>query len=280
MKSNVLVATQDRRLRDDIRTNVASLLNVTGATAAISLSGALRKKSYRALVLDTRMPDFDELSVLHTLRHHGDPGLFVVSVGSLDPRTILGAQGIVRWIPLPESRRRTVWETLRALFDPASARTIREVRYLPKEDAFFVAFRNGTSYELSRRLIEADDKSPIVGEPEVIDGGDAFRVRQRSGNVYEVAWDFVLYHQEPSYPYYKEKPDQQRGERQTAERIVARIRQEREARGWSLGELAQRTGMQVPNLSRLESGKHLPSLETLERVADALGVRVADLVAA
>jgi transcriptional regulator with XRE-family HTH domain len=37
--------------------------------------------------------------------------------------------------------------------------------------------------------------------------------------------------------------------------------------------------MHPPNLSRLESGKHVPSLETLERVAGALGVRVADLVA-
>ena len=37
--------------------------------------------------------------------------------------------------------------------------------------------------------------------------------------------------------------------------------------------------MLVPNLSRLETGTHVPSLETLERVAAALGVRVADLVA-
>jgi transcriptional regulator with XRE-family HTH domain len=65
-----------------------------------------------------------------------------------------------------------------------------------------------------------------------------------------------------------------------AARIGARIRKEREARGWSLGELARRTGMQAPNLSRLETGKHVPSLDTLERVAEVLGVRVANLVAA
>ena len=37
--------------------------------------------------------------------------------------------------------------------------------------------------------------------------------------------------------------------------------------------------MKRPNLSRLEHGQHLPSLETLERVAAALAVPVAELVA-
>ena len=46
------------------------------------------------------------------------------------------------------------------------------------------------------------------------------------------------------------------------------------------GELAHRTGLQAPNLSRLESGKHMPSMETLERVAEALDMRMADLASA
>lgn len=279
MKPNVLVATQDRSLRDAIRENVADILTVSGETATVRLSGALKKRDYRALVLDTRMPDLDELSLLHTLRHHGDPDLFLLTIGPFYPLTTMAAQEMVRCVPLPKSPAR-VWETLREIFDPSSSRTIREVRYQPRERTFFVAFRNGKPYELSRGLIEADDGTSIVGEPEVIHGGEAFRVHQKSGNVYEVAWDFVLYHQEPSYRYYKGKADQRETEGSRAERIASRIHRERETRGWSLGELASRTGMQVPNLSRLESGKHVPSLETLERVAEALGVRVAELVAA
>jgi DNA-binding Xre family transcriptional regulator len=170
-------------------------------------------------------------------------------------------------------------KTVRALLDPAAARTLDAVRYLPKEEAFFVAFRSGKTYELPRKLIEADDGSPIVGAPRVINDGDAFKVRQKSGKMYEVPWDFVLHHQEPSYAYHKGQIGQREAETRSAGRIAARIRQEREARGWRLGDLARRTGMQVPNLSRLESGKHMPSLETLERVARALGMRTADLVA-
>lgn len=43
--------------------------------------------------------------------------------------------------------------------------------------------------------------------------------------------------------------------------------------------LAQAAGMERPNLSRLEHGKHVPSLDTLERVAKALRVPVVKLVA-
>jgi len=181
-------------------------------------------------------------------------------------------------VVVPRSARSAV-EVVRGRLDPAAARTVRDVRYTPKEETFFVAFRNGKTYELSRQVIEADDGTRVVAKPRVIHGGEAFEVRLASGKTYEVAWDFVLYHQEPAYPYHKGRAEQQRAESNRAHRIAARIRQEREARGWSLADLAQRTGIHPPNLSRLESGKHDPSLETLERVAEGLGVRVADLVA-
>jgi len=37
--------------------------------------------------------------------------------------------------------------------------------------------------------------------------------------------------------------------------------------------------MERPNLSRLEHGRHLPSLDTLERIAEALEVPIAALLA-
>ena len=37
--------------------------------------------------------------------------------------------------------------------------------------------------------------------------------------------------------------------------------------------------MAVANASNLETGKHEPRLETIERVARVLGVRIVDLVA-
>ncbi|OGC01887.1 MAG: hypothetical protein A3G35_02270 [candidate division NC10 bacterium RIFCSPLOWO2_12_FULL_66_18] len=279
MKPSVLVATQDSGLRTGIRTHLADICNVSSTSTVGNLLAALSKKDYQALVLDTRMPDFDGPSLLHALRHHGDPNLIVLSTGAFEPTLVLGAQEILRLVPIPLSPKSTILRTLRAFLDPASSRSMENVRYQPNEGRFFITFRNWKSYEISRGLIEADDGTPIVGEPEVIHGGEAFRVGQRSGNRYEVPWDFVLYHQEPSYPYYRGKPGQREAEANRAERIAARIRNERQARGWSLQSLASVTGIQPPNLSRLESGKHVPSLETLERIAGALGMRVAGLIA-
>lgn len=280
MKPSILVATQNAHLKNSIKSEMAGLCAVSSVGASGSLLTALETKPYQGLVLDTRLPGFDPLRFLRVLHQRAEPTMVVVSTGSLDPTIALGAQGIVRWLSVRSISPGPIVVALRTVFDPASSRSIQGVRYEPDEKRFFVTFRNGKSYELSRSLIEADDETAIDGEPEVIHDGEAFKVWQRSGNEYEVAWDFVLYHQEPSYEYHKGKASQKEAEAYRAARIGARVRQERETRGWSLGDLARRTGMQPPNLSRLENGKHVPSLDTLERVAEAMRLRVADLVAA
>jgi transcriptional regulator with XRE-family HTH domain len=53
-----------------------------------------------------------------------------------------------------------------------------------------------------------------------------------------------------------------------------RIRSLRESLGWSLTDLAARTGFDPANLSRMERGEGNPRLSTLERLAGALGCRV------
>ena len=58
----------------------------------------------------------------------------------------------------------------------------------------------------------------------------------------------------------------------------ARIRELRERSGTSRSELSRRSGIHTSNVARLEFGEANPSLETLVRLADALGTSVADLV--
>ena len=285
MKPDVLIATQDAHLQHRLQGKVADLCRVKVSPSPGQAYTQLLQKSFRVFILDSKLPQLDSLELAHALRHAPATPRVFLSWGHMEVDTALFVRNMVHHMKWSEPLviRRSVpllVKALRALLDPAAERTLDGVRYLPKEATFFVAFRSGKTYELPRKVIEADDASPVVGEPRVTDDGGAFEVRQKSGNTYAVPWDFVLYHREPSYPYHKGRTGQREVEARGAERIAARIRQEREARGWSLGELARRTGMQVPNLSRLESGKHMPSLETLERVSEALGIRVADLVAA
>lgn len=57
--------------------------------------------------------------------------------------------------------------------------------------------------------------------------------------------------------------------------IVSRLRKER---GWTLGELAGRTGMHATYLGVLERGLNMPTLATILQFAAVFGIAAADLV--
>lgn len=52
----------------------------------------------------------------------------------------------------------------------------------------------------------------------------------------------------------------------------------REGQGWSLAELSRRTGVTQTPLKNAESGKAVPTRETLARIARALGIKTDDIV--
>lgn len=60
--------------------------------------------------------------------------------------------------------------------------------------------------------------------------------------------------------------------------IGSRVRAHRQARGWSMRELARHAGVSQPFVSKLESGKLLPSLPTLYGLAATFGLPVSSLL--
>jgi transcriptional regulator with XRE-family HTH domain len=61
--------------------------------------------------------------------------------------------------------------------------------------------------------------------------------------------------------------------------IYVRLREAREARGWSQVKLAERAGVTRATVSRIETGKVASlDLEVFEKLADALGVHPATLI--
>ena len=57
------------------------------------------------------------------------------------------------------------------------------------------------------------------------------------------------------------------------------IKKIRQAKGLSQGEMQKRTGILRSYLSRVENGHTVPSLATLQRLASAMGVTLADFFA-
>lgn len=163
--------------------------------------------------------------------------------------------------------------TAKSSLAPESGRKIRDARYLVGEDRFIVTFDSGKEYSFPRSSLEVDDGSEVANI-KVDRRRFFFRVRQASGNRYEIPWDRVLREAEPSYRYFRGRRDRTRATRE----VGATIRKLREAKGITQEQVASAVGMMRNNISRIEAAKHRPSLETLERIAKALKISVAELI--
>jgi len=156
-------------------------------------------------------------------------------------------------------------------------KSLRDCVYDAEREEFLVTFRDGRMYRFPRGLLPEDDRTEILSV-QVGHDGSAFVVRQRSGKSFEVPWDFVLHHLEPGYPYFKGGSSQRLLEKNMAVRISRKLRELRQEKGFTAHEVARRSGIQRPNITRIESGKHVPTVDTLFRLAGALGVSPAVLM--
>src|SRR5690242_11300449 len=62
-------------------------------------------------------------------------------------------------------------------------------------------------------------------------------------------------------------------------RIAARIREEREARNWSLADLAERSGVSRAMISKIERSEASPTAALLGRLSGAFGLTLSSLLA-
>jgi len=159
--------------------------------------------------------------------------------------------------------------------DPELGKIIAEVNYFENIKSFFIRMENGKMYNLRLSDLPEGDSSGVI-KWSIGEEHKYIQVIQQSGNRFEIPWDDILYHCEPEYEYYRGKLDQNADK--SLKLIGERVRELREAKGLSISDLAIKAGMKRPNLSRLEHGRHQPSLETLERIAESLGISVAQLI--
>ena len=66
--------------------------------------------------------------------------------------------------------------------------------------------------------------------------------------------------------------DEQR--QQLRDRIGLRVVALRKMRGWSQQEMANRAGLQRTHVGRIETGRYAVTLETLQAIAEAIGMTV------
>jgi len=58
------------------------------------------------------------------------------------------------------------------------------------------------------------------------------------------------------------------------ESLIQQLREKAERENISISEIARRTGMKQPSISRIFNGKFSPRLDSLNKIAEALGLKV------
>jgi len=160
---------------------------------------------------------------------------------------------------------------------PGGMRLAGAILY-PEKRAIYIMFLSGRHYFLPVETLKSV-RPEEVRAVRLDEFEDGVVVEMVGGKTTDFASDFVLYHCEPKYRRQVDA-DYQPGTEPIAKRIGRRVRELRKKKGMSLRGFAKTAEMAVANASNLESGKHEPKLETLQRVAEVLGVSIADLVSA
>ncbi len=248
-------------------------LDVKPSLGALMTERTLRS---RLFILDTNVHDSDLFRLaLHRFPEDETrrwyllvPGVPEHSCESLLPPTM-------RIFNRENTSAKQIVDAVRTELEREGEHHILSIRYVPELSGVAVQLGTGKIYLLPLSDLPEADRTAVVAA-NIGEDDSYFTVTQASGNWFEVPWDDVLYHCEPAYEYYK---DRQTPGASDDERIGSRLREARKMRELTVAELARRAGMKRPNLSRLEHGRHRPSLDTLERLAEALDIPVARLVA-
>jgi DNA-binding XRE family transcriptional regulator len=144
-------------------------------------------------------------------------------------------------------------------------------------DHFHVVYADLSRAELPRSaLAEVGDLQVEAWEIDGLRRG--VEVALEDGTITSFSAELPRYLSDPEY---RRRVDARRapaGEDLRA-RVASRVRAARLARGWTVAELGRRAGMAAPNVHRLEAGAHVPSMATVARLAAALELPLARLVA-
>lgn len=160
---------------------------------------------------------------------------------------------------------------------PADMPRMIDVAFIASDRTLAFTFADGRRYLVPLGAVVSADASSVL-EITLLYQGSAASVAQSSGNRFEIPWDFVLHWVDKNYEYYRDRSDVSRSREEAARVVAGRVRVQRKKRNLTQQQLANLTDIKRPNIARLERGKHAASLETLERVAAALGTSVAELV--
>lgn len=147
--------------------------------------------------------------------------------------------------------------------NPGSEKRIEEVTLSLDGKRIVFIFENGEGYSILRSYLPGDDGSPITSI-QIFDHQGAVAVIQASGTSYDLPWDSIKHYAQ--------------GGKQKKYAVGISLKKLRSQKGFSQKKLAQLSSLSRMQLSRLESHRSNPTLETLLKLSHVLGVSPKNLV--
>ncbi len=181
----------------------------------------------------------------------------------------LNVYGYIRY-PDKVGEIEEILEDLNKLFELDMDKKFDKVDYLEDEKVFACTFKDMKKYFLKREDIP-DNTNGKIGNIRVDEAGYHFTIEYSSGSTSIIPWDFVKSVCNEKYEYYKDNNHVNI----SAQEIGQKIKKQRQSVKLTQEVLAHKTGIKRPNIARIEAGKHSSSLETLEKIAQALNKPVA-----
>lgn len=227
-------------------------------------------KPHRAVVLDAGCSFFDEDELLaHAglFRALGRPVAVVLPAdGSFASTEDLLVDLCLGLVVRGESEIAPAVQVLARRADVRRGGRFEYLTVSPRPSELLAIMGDGETLLLKRPLSQADDGAEVVSI-ELSDQADTATLQLESGGRVKIAAAEVRH--ETSADASGSLGDLSGID---GVRLGARLRELRQAAGLTQAELARRTGIHRPNIARVEAGRHTPSLETLSRLASAIGV--------
>ena len=136
-----------------------------------------------------------------------------------------------------------------------------------------VTFANGDRFRMPLDRLGDPARLRLL-RTSIAPDGMSIAVPTKAGDPVEVPWDFVRAACDPAFA-----GEARKEEAATARAVGARVARLRHQVGITQGALSTRAGVARATVNRIERGRLVPEVETLRRLADALGVSLPSLLA-
>lgn len=278
MKSDVLLLTKNTRIAKELKHLSNAKVHTIGVPTQINKIFTKNGKHLEVALLDLTFPEKDMNRFIFYIKQYKKdmPVLLLSAEHSLSIESeAMRNLAVYGYIKHPEKVEEIeeILEDLNKLFELDMDKKFERVTYLEGEKVFVCTFKDMKKYFLKREDVP-DNVDGKITHIVVDKAGNHFTIKYALGEQSIIPWDFVKSICDEKYEYYKNSANTN----VSAIEIGQKIKNHRQSLKLTQEELEAKTGIKRANIARIETGKHSPSLETLEKIAQAFNMPVTHFI--